>query len=91
MSERQSKREQFNEKPTSGKKLMAPVAVLVLAVVVGSWFLFGPKSVGGPEVVSAGQDGMVSLAAADFNDGKARFFRFKGDSGTGRFLCRAQP
>ena len=82
MSERETKREQFNEKPSAGKKLMAPVAVLVLAVLaVGGWFLFGSTSVGGPEVVSAGQDGMVRLAAANFSDGKAKFYRLKGESG----------
>lgn len=82
MSERETKREQFNEKPSSGKKLLAPAAVLILAVVaVGGWLLFGAESVGGPQFVSADQDGMVRFAAADFKDGKARFYRFEGDSG----------
>lgn len=82
MSEREVKREQFNEQPASGKKFMVPVLVLVVAIVAaGGWFLFGAQSMGGPEVVSAGQDGKVRFAAADFNDGKAKFYRFKGQSG----------
>lgn len=82
MSEREVKREQFNEQPASGKKFMVPVLVLVVAIVAaGGWFLFGAQSMGGPEVVSAAQDGKVRFAAADFNDGKAKFYRFKGQSG----------
>lgn len=82
MSERENKREQFNEQPSSGKKLMAPIAVLVLAVLaVGGWFLFGSTSAGGPEVVSAGQDGKITFESAGFSDGKAKFYRFKGQSG----------
>jgi len=82
MSERETKREQFNEKPSSGKKLLAPVVVLVIAVVaVAVWFLFGAQTAGGPEIVSAGQDGLIRFAAADYNDGKARFYSFKGETG----------
>jgi len=82
MSERETKREQFNEQSSSGKKVLAPIAVLILAVVaVGGWFLMGTQATGGPEVVSAGQDGMIKFESADFNDGKAKFYRFKGQSG----------
>ena len=82
MSERKAKREQFNQKPSSGKKLLAPVALLVLAVVAAAgWFLFGPTAAGGPEAVTAGQDGMVRFSTADFIDGKAKLYRFKGESG----------
>jgi hypothetical protein len=80
MSERESKREQFNDKPSAGKKLMAPVAVLVLAVLaVGGWFLFGSTSVGGPEVVSAGQDGMVHLFKGE--SGPVDFFVVRSNDG----------
>jgi uncharacterized membrane protein len=82
MSERQTKREQFEEKTPSAKRSLAPIAVLILAVVaIGGWFLMGPQAVGGPEVVSAGQDGTIKLPSADFSDGKAKFYRFKGQSG----------
>ena len=82
MSERQTKREQFEEKTPSAKKSLAPIAVLILAVVaIGGWFLMGPQAVGGPEVVSAGQDGTIKFPSADFSDGKAKFYRFKGQSG----------
>lgn len=82
MSERETKREQFIEQSSSGKKILAPIAVLALAVVaVGGWFLLGPQAVGGPEVVSAGQDGMIKFKSADFNDGQAKFYRFNGQSG----------
>ncbi len=82
MSERQTKREQFAEKTPSAKRALAPIAVLILAVVaIGGWFLMGPQAVGGPEVVSAGQDGTIKFPSADFSDGKAKFYRFKGQSG----------
>ncbi len=82
MSERETKREQFSEEKKSGNKLMVPVIVVIFAVIAaGGWFLFGAQSVGGPEFVSAGQDGKIRFAAADFNDGKAKFYRFKGQSG----------
>jgi uncharacterized membrane protein len=82
MSERATKREQFNEQPSSGKKILAPIAVLILAVIaVGGWFLMGPKAAGGPEVVSAGQDGMIKFESTDFSDGKAKFYRFNDQSG----------
>lgn len=82
MSERESKREQFNQKSTSGKKFLIPAVVLLLAVVAfGGWFFSDQKSIGGHEVVEAGHDGKVRFAAADFADGKARFYRFDGSSG----------
>jgi uncharacterized membrane protein len=82
MSERETKREQFNQKPASGKKLLLPVIVAIVAVVaVGGWFMLGQSPVGGPELVSAGQDGKIRFAAEDFNDGKARFYRFNGQTG----------
>ena len=36
MSERQSKREQFNTEKSTGKKLLIPAAVLVLVAVVAA-------------------------------------------------------
>lgn len=92
MSERQTKREQFNEKNPSGEKMLIPVIVLVLvAVAVGGWFLFDQKTLGGHETVQAGQDGKLRFTAADFADGKARFYRFEGDLGPiDFFLVRSQ-
>ena len=84
MSEREAKREQFNEKSSAGKKLLIPIVVLMLAVIVaGGWFLFGQQSLalGGHEMVQASQDGKIRFAAADFTDGKAKFYRFNGRSG----------
>ena len=92
MSEREAKREQFNEKSSAGKKLLIPIVVLVLAVVAaGGWFLFGQQSLGGHETVQASQDGKIRFAAADFTDGKARFYRFNGSSGPiDFFVVRSQ-
>lgn len=82
MSEREAKREQFNKKSGGGKKLIAPLAVVVVAALaVGGWFLFGARGVGGPEVISAAQDGTVRLAASAYSDGQAKFYRFQGESG----------
>lgn len=81
MSEREAKREQFIEKNSSANKLLIPIVVLVLAVVaVGGWFLFDQNSTGGHEVVSAEQDGKIRFTAANFADGKAKFYRFEGNS-----------
>jgi uncharacterized membrane protein len=92
MSERQTKREQFNEKSSSGKKMLIPIVVMVLvAVAVGGWFAFGHKTLGGHETVQAGQDGKLHFATATFADGKARFYRFEGNSGPiDFFLVRSQ-
>jgi uncharacterized membrane protein len=92
MSERQIKREQFNQKPASGNKLLIPILVAIVAVIAaGGWFLFGQSSVGGPELVAAGQDGKIRFAAADFNDGKARFYRINGQAGpVDFFIVRSQ-
>lgn len=92
MSERQAKREQFNEKPSAGKKILVPITILVVAIAAfGGWFLFGQKAIGGHELVQAGQDGNLHFAAADFADGKARFYRFEGSSGPiDFFLVRSQ-
>ena len=92
MSEREAKREQFNEKSSAGKKLLIPIVVLVLAVVAaGGWFLFGQQSLGGHETVQVSQDGKIRFAAADFTDGKAKFYRFNGNSGPiDFFVVRSQ-
>jgi uncharacterized membrane protein len=92
MSERETKREQFNKKDSSGKKMLIPIVVLVLAVVAaGGWFLFGQQSLNGHEMVQASQDGKIRFAAADFTDGKARFYRFNGSSGSiDFFIVRSQ-
>lgn len=87
MSERETKREQFNHKPAPGKKFLAPVIIAIIALAaVGGWFLFGQSPVGGPELVSASQDGKIRFAAADFDDGKARFYRFNGKAGPVNFF-----
>jgi uncharacterized membrane protein len=81
MSERNAKREQFNPQKPAGKKLLIPFVLLALAVVAaGGWLFLGPQSAGGHAMVQAGQDGTIRLAATDFADGKARFFRFNGQS-----------
>jgi len=81
MSERETKRGQFNEQTSSGKKMMIPIVLVLAVVAVGGWFLFGQGAVGGPTLVEAAQDGKISFAAADFTDGKAKFYRFKGQAG----------
>ena len=92
MSERDTKREQFNEKPSSGKKWLVPLAVLVLVVAaVAGWFVFGQKDLGGHKMVKADQDGKLRFAEAAFADGKAKFYRFEGNSGPiDFFLVRSQ-
>lgn len=92
MSERQEKRAQFNAKKSTGKKLLIPMIVLVLgAVAAGSWLFIGQQSLGSHTMIQAGQDGMISFAATDFTDGKARFYRFNGQSGPiDFFVVRSQ-
>lgn len=81
MSERETKREQFNEQSSSSKRLMIPIVLVLAVVAVGGWFLFGQGAVGGPTVVEAGQDGKIHFSSADYTDGKAKFYRFQGQSG----------
>jgi uncharacterized membrane protein len=82
MSEREAKREQFNDKPAATKKLLVPVIVLIVAcAAAGAWFLSGQSAVTGPELVAADRDGKIRFSAADFNDGKARFYRLDGQAG----------
>ncbi|MCK4507458.1 MAG: DUF2318 domain-containing protein [Desulfuromonadales bacterium] len=92
MSEREAKREQFNQKSSSGNKLLIPIVVLVLAVVAGGgWFVFGQSALAGHETVQAGQDGKLLFPAADYADGKAKFYRFEGKSGPiDFFVVRSQ-
>lgn len=82
MSERDAKRAQFDEKKSSGKTLAVALGLLALALVVGGgWFLLDQQSPGGHQLVKADKDGKIQLAAADYADGKARFYRFEGRSG----------
>jgi len=82
MSERQEKREQFQEKQSSVKKFLVPVVLLAVALVAGAgWFLFGQGAASSHSIVEAGHDGKLRFAAADFADGDARFYRFKGQNG----------
>jgi len=92
MSERNAKREQFNPQKPAGKKLLIPVVLLILAVVAaGGWLSFGPQPAGDHAMVQAGKDGTIRLATTDFVDGKARFFRFNGQSGPiNFFVVRSQ-
>jgi uncharacterized membrane protein len=91
MSERDAKREQFTEKSSSGKKFLIPIVLVLAVVAIGGWFLFGQQKLGGHEVVQAGQDGKLHFTAADFADGKAKFFRFEGNSGPiDFFVVRSQ-
>ena len=92
MSDREAKRDQFSAEASSRKKCLVPMMVVVIAVAAAAgWFLFGSSAAGGPELVSAGQDGKIRFAAADFNDGKARFYRYHGRSGAvDFFLVRSQ-
>ncbi len=92
MSERHEKRAHFNEKTSSRKRFLIPIVVLVLAAVaVGGWVLSGQKTLGGHEAVQAGQDGKLRFASADLADGKARFYRFEGNSGPiDFFIVRSQ-
>ena len=72
MSEREEKRELFSQEKQSGSKKFMPIIVAILAVIAaGGWFLFGAQSVGGPEVVTAGQDGRIYFTTAYYADGVA--------------------
>ncbi len=92
MSERQTKREQFHTEKSTGRKLLVPAAVLgLVAVVAAGWFLLGQQSPGGHALVNAGQDGMIRFTTSEFSDGKARFYRYQGQSGSiDFFIVRSQ-
>ena len=87
MSEREEKRELFSQKKQSGSKKFMPIIVAILAVIAaGGWFLFGAQSVGGPEVVAAGQDGRIYFTTADYADGAAKYYRYNGAAGPVNFF-----
>ena len=87
MSEREDKRELFSQEKKSASKTFIPIVIAIFAVIaVGGWFLFGARSVGGPEVVTAGQDGRVYFTTADYADGTARYYRYKGSAGPINFF-----
>ncbi|NIN34260.1 MAG: hypothetical protein GTO60_03810, partial [Gammaproteobacteria bacterium] len=82
MSEREAKREQFSEQEKSGSKKFLPVIVVLFAVIAaGGWFLFGTQSAGGPNVVSADQNGRLYFDAAEYDDGIAQYYRYNGKNG----------
>ncbi|GAB4164409.1 MAG: hypothetical protein Tsb0017_02420 [Geothermobacteraceae bacterium] len=87
MSERESKREQFQNNASGGGGKKVAIFVLVLLVVAGvaGWLLLGPAGAGGVRSVQA-DNGAVRLNAAEFDDGKARFFEYNGRSGPIRFF-----
>ncbi|RMG51759.1 MAG: DUF2318 domain-containing protein [Gammaproteobacteria bacterium] len=87
MSERESKREQFQNNASGGGGKKVAIVALALLVVAGvaGWLLFGPAGAGGVRSVQA-DNGAVRLKAADFEDGKARFFEYNGRSGPIRFF-----
>ena len=75
------------EQEKSGSKKFIPIIVGLFAVIAaGGWFLFGSQSVGGPEVVSAGQDGKIYFAASAYDDGVAKYYRYNGNSGPINFF-----
>lgn len=87
MSEREEKRELFSQEKKSGSKKFMPIIVAIFAVIAaGGWFLFGAQSVGGPEVVTAGQDGRIYFTTADYADGAAKYYRYNGAAGPVNFF-----
>lgn len=82
MSEREAKRDQFKQQSSTGKKVLIPVLVLMAVLIAaGGWLTLGSGTSGGPQVVSPDPNGTIRFAAADFNDGKARFYRLKSQTG----------
>jgi len=88
MPERQSKREQFepSQSKSSTRLLLPGGALLAVVVAVAVWFLLGAGGPVGVKDVSAAEDGAIRLAASDFTDGKARYFRFSGKQGPIKFF-----
>lgn len=82
MSDRQNKRDLFQENNKSPRRFLVPGALVLLVVIsLCSWFLLGAGKAQGITTVSANTDGSIRLLAAGFNDGQAQFFRYQGQSG----------
>jgi len=81
MSERNKKREQFQNPQGGRKKWLLPAALAAIILAGAStWILLVPHG-GGHQVIAANSAGFVSFAASDFSDGKAKFYRYQGSSG----------
>jgi len=82
MTDRQSKRDQFQSPATSRRKnLLLPALLLAgVALAVGGWLLLNQPA-GKVRTVQADSQGNLRFAAADFTDGQARFFRYQASSG----------
>lgn len=88
MSQRENKRQQFeNSSAEQGQdKSMYIWCLLILAVALtGAWFMLQNGS-SSHASVTAGQDGTVRFAAADFADGQAQYFRYQGQAGPVKFF-----
>ncbi|ORJ60494.1 DUF2318 domain-containing protein [Geothermobacter hydrogeniphilus] len=83
MSDRQTKRDQFkNEEKKSAGKLLLPGVLALLAIVTGAaWLLLGSGGTAGARTVTAAEDGVIRLAASDFDGGRAQFFRYESRRG----------
>ncbi|TYO98258.1 putative membrane protein DUF2318 [Geothermobacter ehrlichii] len=90
MSERQAKRDQFRKEgegaKSTGRLLLPGILVLLAALGVGAWLLLGDGGGGGVQTVRIDEGGVLHLPASDFDDGRARFFQYRGQHGTVRFF-----
>ena len=87
MSLREEKRELFSQEKKSGNKKYLPIIVALIALIAaGGWVLFGAQSLGGPEVVTAGQDGRIYFTTANYDDGAAKYYRYNGPTGPINFF-----
>lgn len=89
MTDRQDKRDQFETTPnkTSAKRYLPLLVIALVAAAAAGWFLLAPGGgTGSHHLVTAQGDGTLRFPAAEFNDGKARFYRYQGDGGTVDFF-----
>ena len=90
MSERQEKRDQFQQEKKRGPLLWVAVVLVVALAAAG---IVGWKSAGGDGAYRTlnAQDGVVTIPAAQVSDGKAHYFSYRsGGAAINFFLLKSQ-
>lgn len=88
MTDRNEKRAKFETTSNkSGKKLLIPGIITAIALMaVAAWALTSPTTLPGGFATVTAENDAVRFLAAEFDDGKARFYRYQSKQGPINFF-----